>query len=142
MHRETKNGALILYIKGYCILWVMASVTSTDVLLLVRNRYMRSAVEFEQRGSELLLLYSPQYDDSWVQDKFKRGEILLIKGTFHLRQVHLITNELPDATDDSDSFIEPEPLRFKIAVLQGGYFSFDSEILHIGYPLLIHHQEL
>ena len=101
---------------------------------------MRLAVEFEKRDSELLLHYSPRDDDSWVQDKFKRGDNLIIKGTFRLRQAHLIDKELPNATDNDAYFVESEPLQFKVAVLKGDYFFFDSEVLSIGYPLLIHHQ--
>lgn len=100
---------------------------------------MRPAVEFEQRGSELLLRYSPRDGDSWVHGRFERGNDLVIKGTFHLSQVHLITNKSPDVPDDDFGF-DSEPLRFKVAVLEGDYYSFDSEVLPIGYPLLIHHQ--
>lgn len=101
---------------------------------------MRSAVEFEQRGPELLLRYFPRDDDSWVHARFERGDGLVIKRTFHLRQEHLITDDSTGVSDDHDGFLESEPLRFKVAVLEGEYFSFDPEVLPIGYPLLIHHQ--
>ncbi len=100
---------------------------------------MRPAIEFEQQGSELLLRYSPRDDDSWVHDRFVRGDELVIKRTFHLRKEHLVTDDSPD-TSDNDEFYESEPLRFRVATLEGEYFSFDPEVLPIGYPLLIHHQ--
>jgi hypothetical protein len=101
---------------------------------------MRFAVEFEQQGSELHLRYSPRDDDSWVHARFKRGEDLLIKGTFLFRQEHLIPEEPLDMADDELGFVDSEPLRFRVAVLDGDYFSFDPEILSISYPLLIHRQ--
>ena len=100
---------------------------------------MRPAIEFEQQGSELLLLYSPRDGDSWVHDRFERGVNLVIKRTFHLRQEHLVTDDPTDLSDD-EGFYESEPLRFKVATLEGEYFTFDPEILPVGYPLLIHHQ--
>ncbi len=100
---------------------------------------MGPAIEFEQQGFELLLRYSPRDDDSWVHDRFVRGDELVIKRTFHLRKEHLVTDHSPD-TYDNDQFYESEPLRFRVASLEGEYFSFDPKVLPIGYPLLIHHQ--
>lgn len=100
---------------------------------------MRPAIEFEQQGSELLLRYSPRDDDSWVHDRFERGDDLVIKRTFNLRQEHLVTDDATDLSDD-EGFYGSEPLRFKVATLDGEYFTFDPEVLPIGYPLLIHHQ--
>ncbi|HQR16513.1 MAG TPA: hypothetical protein PLZ37_18285, partial [Nitrospira sp.] len=100
---------------------------------------MGPAIEFEQQGFELLLRYSPRDDDSWVHDRFVRGDELVIKRTFHLRKEHLVTDHSPD-TYDNDQFYESEPLRFRVATLEGEYFSFDPKVLPIGYPLLIHHQ--
>lgn len=100
---------------------------------------MRPAIEFEQQGSELLLRYSPRDDDSWVHDRFERGEDLTIKRTFHLRREHLIAADSTDTSNDND-FLDSPPLRFKVAVLKGEYFSFDRDILPVGYPVLIHRQ--
>src|SRR3569832_2494503 len=80
---------------------------------------MRPAIEFEQQGSELLLRYSPRDDDSWVHDRFERGDNLVIKRTFHLRQEHLVTDNPTDLSDD-EGFYESEPLRFKVATGGGG----------------------
>lgn len=93
---------------------------------------MRPAVEFEQLDTTLVLLYTPRDDDSWVYDRFERGEELVIKGTFHLRRGHLVSDRLLDTPDDETAFVDSEPLRFRVAGLEGEYFSFDSEILPIG----------
>ncbi|PIP41578.1 MAG: hypothetical protein COX19_03265 [Desulfobacterales bacterium CG23_combo_of_CG06-09_8_20_14_all_51_8] len=99
---------------------------------------MRPAIEFEQQGSTLLLLYTARDDDSWVYDRFDRGEDLLIKGTFHFRREHLLAQQSADAPNDEITFVDFEPLRFRVVHLEGEYFSFDPEVLPIGYPLLIH----
>jgi hypothetical protein len=44
---------------------------------------MRPAIEFEKTANALVLVYNPQDDDQWVHDKFKRGEDLVVKGTYH-----------------------------------------------------------
>jgi hypothetical protein len=100
---------------------------------------MRRAVEFEQRSSELLLRYFPRDGDSWVHNRFDRGNDLVIKKTFHLRKEHIIIDLSTDMSDD-DGYVESEPMRFRVAVLEGEYFSFDPEILSVDYPLLIHQQ--
>src|SRR3569833_4510439 len=100
---------------------------------------MRPAIEFEQQGSELLQHYSQRDGDSWVHDRFERGVNLVIKRTFHLRQEHLVTDDPTDLSDD-EGFYESEPLRFKVATLEGEYFTLDTEILHVGYQLQIHRQ--
>jgi len=99
---------------------------------------MQPAVEFEQVDSTLLLRYTPRDDDSWVYDRFERGEELLIKGTFHLRREHLVSDELLDVPDEETTFVDAGALRFRVADLEGEYYLFDSEVLPIGYPLLIH----
>lgn len=99
---------------------------------------MRPAIEFERDGSTLLLLYAPRDDDSWVYGKFDRGEDLLIKGTFRFRRDHLLSQQSADAPDDDIAFVDFEPLRFRVAHLVDDYYSFDPEVLSIGYPLLIH----
>lgn len=82
---------------------------------------MGPAIEFEQQGFELLLRYSPRDDDSWVHDRFVRGDELVIKRTFHLRKEHLVTDHSPD-TYDNDQFYESEPLRFRVATLEESTF--------------------
>jgi hypothetical protein len=94
---------------------------------------MQLAVEFQPENGDLLLLYTPRDDDDWVHRRFARGETLTIKRTFHLRRDHLV----PENNENKGPF-DPEPLRFKVAKLEGEYFVFNSEILPVGYPVLIH----
>ncbi|MBI5891894.1 MAG: hypothetical protein HZB47_14695 [Nitrosomonadales bacterium] len=73
-----------------------------------------------------------------VHDKFDRGEVLLIKGTFHFRCDHLIAVKQKDVAEEEILLPSFEPLRFKVANLEGDYFVFDPDIVQIGYPLLIY----
>lgn len=43
-----------------------------------------SAIEFEAVGNKLLLIYRPHDGTHWVYRKFKRGDEVILKGTFHL----------------------------------------------------------
>ncbi len=96
---------------------------------------MRTSVRFIKTNDALILVYEPRDDDSWVHAKFEQGDELLIKGTFHLgREDLLVSNVTDEDADDLDS----ELLQFEIATLQGQYYSFDSRILPIGVPLMIH----
>jgi hypothetical protein len=99
---------------------------------------MPTAVEFERIENALLLVYTPRDDDSWVIAKFDRDEDLTIKGTFHLRKEHLVSDDSTSPPDEDDDIFETASLRFKVAELDGEYYRFDAEILPVGYPLLIH----
>src|SRR3569832_1308950 len=100
---------------------------------------MRPAIVFVLLGFVLLLCFLLRDEDSRDFVCFERGDNLVIKRTFHLRQEHLVTDNPTDLSDD-EGFYESEPLRFKVATLEGEYFTFDPDILPVGYPLLIHHQ--
>jgi hypothetical protein len=88
------------------------------------------AVAFEASGDELHLLYSPRDDDQWVQEKFARGDALIIKGTFHLTRAHLVPS-------DEDEEEELYPLRFRVAIARGQYFTFDPDVVQTGCPVLL-----
>lgn len=99
---------------------------------------MPTAVDFERTGSDLILVYTPRDDDSWVIEKFDRGEDLTIKGTFHLRKDHLISDRSQSPPHEVDEFVDGGTVRFKVAELKGEYYRIDMEILPVGYPVLIH----
>jgi hypothetical protein len=96
---------------------------------------MHNAVSFLKLNDVLILVYTPRDDDSWVHAKFDRDEELVIKRTFHFRRQHLLN--LKEHDEEADTF-EDDPLQFQVATLKEGYYCFDSEILPIGVPLLIH----
>lgn len=96
---------------------------------------MHTAVEFEKSEGALILAYRPRDDDDWVRSRFKRGEDLLIKGTFRLKESDLLPEEEPA---DQDRRLSDRPLRFKIGTLQDGYYLVDDRVLETGVPTLIH----
>lgn len=90
-------------------------------------------VEFEKLDDQLRLVYSPRDGSSWVHDKFSDGKALLIKGTFHLKQINVV-DELPN---DDEFYQDDRSIRFVVATAEGNYFCFDSEVLPVGCPVLI-----
>lgn len=98
---------------------------------------MQPAVSFQPEGRALFLVYVPRDDDEWVHRRFDRGETLTIKRTFHLSRNHLVAAS-SEARDPDYWLDDSEPLRFRVAKLEGEYFRFDPEILPVGYPVLIH----
>jgi hypothetical protein len=95
-------------------------------------------IEFEQLSSKLLLVYRPRDDDSWVHDKFNKGDQLVIKGTFHLSKEHLVSGGAPANGDSDLSYSEAESLKFLVADKRGDYYQFVEDILPVGCPVLIH----
>jgi hypothetical protein len=90
------------------------------------------AVVFESINNELHLLYSPRDDDQWVQNKFDRGDPLIIKGTYHLTRAHLV-----QSAQVEEKFGEQYPLRFRVARGRGEYLKFNPDILQVGRPVLL-----
>jgi Shedu protein SduA, C-terminal len=96
------------------------------------------AIEFISEDGALLLIYEPMDGTSWVHERLKSNEPLTIKGTFHLRREHLV-EELPPADQEKDgSFLNADTVSFRVARLEGEYFTFDKAILSLDYDLLIH----
>lgn len=48
-----------------------------------RSTTTKPAVELDFSGSKLHLVNRPREDTSWVREKFKRADELLVKGTLH-----------------------------------------------------------
>ena len=96
---------------------------------------MRTAVEFEKLDTLLVLAYRPRDDDQWVHARFSRGEDLLVKGTFLLRQSDLLPEQDPT---DADAWSVDNPLRFRVGELQDDYYALDDHILDVGMPVLLH----
>jgi Domain of unknown function (DUF4263) len=96
------------------------------------------AVEFEHNDSELLLVYRPRDDDSWVYEKFDKGDELLIKGTFRLSKKHIFSAKTSPHGDADDNYFDDEPLKFLIATKKADYYWFNADILTVKFPVLIH----
>lgn len=68
-------------------------------------------VEFFVQDSTLLLRYQPRDDASWIHERFKRNEKLIIKKTFHFTHKHLVEEEEVKAEDEWGA----ETVSFKVA---------------------------
>lgn len=90
-------------------------------------------VEFAADSATLYLIYRPRDGASWVHDRFERGEILDIKGTFQLSRDDLAEGQ---ATSDPDDFGDEE-VTFVVATVEGNYFVFKPEIVDVKIPVLI-----
>ena len=100
------------------------------------------AIQFEVIDNELRLIYRPRDGSYWVHEKFRRGEALVIKGTFHLTSRDLVEGQ-PDATindieDDNFEWPEDDQLMFTVATMDGEYFRFKPEVLGFDTPVLLH----
>lgn len=93
-------------------------------------------VEFEEIGEHLVLKYTSRDGTLWMDDKWERGQDALLKGTYHLGREHLLISQ--DFNEDEDDGDDEFSRRFIVASRHGEYFEFNSEILRIPYPVLIH----
>lgn len=92
----------------------------------------KPAVEFVAHGAKLYLIYRPMDDNSWVHDRFARGEPLDIKGTFHLTMADLAEGQAK--RDFGDEGME---VRFVVATAKGKYFVFKPAIVKVTIPVLV-----
>jgi hypothetical protein len=100
------------------------------------------AVEFQVSDHEFHLVYRPRDDSDWVRKKFKRGDGLLVKGTFHLTSRDLVEDAAEEAAnaDDGDDivWVDDDQLVFAVATSEGEYFRFKPEVLGFETPVLLH----
>lgn len=95
----------------------------------------KPAVEFVAHGANLYLIYRPMDDNSWVHDRFARGEPLDIKGTFHLTMADLAEGQAKRDPDDFGD--EGMEVRFVVATAKGKYFVFKPAIVKVTIPVLV-----
>ncbi|MEB3438110.1 Shedu immune nuclease family protein [Pseudomonas sp. A2] len=104
-----------------------------------------TAVEFEDDGDQLILVYRPRDGTEWVLRKFEEKGELVIKGTFHFSDGHLVAYDqrpfeegafLDAGLGNPDNFDEPW-LAFKIGSSDGDYFRLDPTVLGIEIPVLL-----
>lgn len=102
----------------------------------------KPAVEFETINDELNLIYRPRDDTNWVRERFKRGDDLLVKGTFRLTSQDLVKDTSEEAAsaavDNERICVNDNRLVFAIATTEGEYFRFKPEILGFETPVLLH----
>jgi len=92
-----------------------------------------TAVEFEDDGDQLILVYRPRDGTDWVLRKLQEKGEVVIKGTFHLSDEHLVAHD--QAPFEDDAFIDAglgntdhldDPwMAFKIGSSDGDYFRLD-----------------
>lgn len=104
-----------------------------------------TAVEFEADGDQLILVYRPRDGADWVLRKLEAKGELVIKGTFHLSDEHLVADDqqpfeegafLDAGLGELDDFDDPW-LAFKIGSSDGDYFRLDPAVLGIEIPVLL-----
>ncbi|MDO9042798.1 MAG: DUF4263 domain-containing protein [Desulfocapsaceae bacterium] len=98
----------------------------------------KQAVEFLSKEEVLLLRYEPRDGTSWIHERLSRNETIVIKGTFHLWQEHLVEELSPVEPEELWSSWKPDTVSFRVAQLVNEYFTFDKKILGLDYELLIH----
>lgn len=106
------------------------------------------AIEFEATGTKLHLIYRPHTGTAWLYKKFKRGETVILKGTFHLTRENLVHDDVDDWVDGEGFELPGDPDDFEIggedrvdfivARASGQYFRFDPNVLRVGVPVLLH----
>lgn len=95
----------------------------------------KPAVELVSHGTKLYLIYRPRSDDSWIHDRFAKGEPLDIKRTFHLTIADLAEDKVKRDPDDFGG--EGGELRFLVATAKGKYFVFKPAIIRVTVPVLV-----
>lgn len=104
-----------------------------------------TAVEFEDDGDQLILVYRPRDGADWVLRKLETKGELVIKATFRFSDEHLVAHDQQPFEEDAfldaglgelDDFDDPW-LAFKIGSSDGDYFRLDPAVLGIEIPVLI-----
>ncbi|RMV29507.1 Shedu immune nuclease family protein [Pseudomonas syringae group genomosp. 3] len=104
-----------------------------------------TAVEFEDDGEQLILVYRPRDGTDWVLRRILEKGKVVIKGTFHLSDEHLAAHDqLPfedgafiDAGLRNPDYFDDPWIAFKIGSRDGDYFRLDPAILGIDVPVLL-----
>jgi hypothetical protein len=103
------------------------------------------AIEFVKVGDEMHLIYRPRDGSAWVADRFRKGETLILKGTFHLTQEDLVNDTGFDFETTYEGDVEQvlnadvydDELTFRVAHAVGEYFHFNPAVLPVGVPVLL-----
>ena len=109
----------------------------------------RPAIEFEVVGKKLRLIYRPRDGTQWVYRKFKSGDEVILRGTFHLKRANLVHDDVDEWVDDANYVPKDDPddfdfgsedrVDFLVANAgRGAYFRFHEDVLPIGVAVLLH----
>ncbi len=109
----------------------------------------KPTIEFEVVGNKLHLIYRPHDGTHWVYRKFRSGDIVILKGTFHLTRANLVHDDVDEWIDDIDHVSQADPdsfefggdtrMEFLVADAgRGKYFRFSKEVLPVGVDVLLH----
>lgn len=109
------------------------------------------AIEFEVVGNKLRLVYRPHDGTHWVYRKFRKGDEVILRGTFHLTRANLIHDDVDEWVDDGDYVPRGDPddfefggedrMTFLVADAgRGKYFRFSESVLPVGVDVLLHRQ--
>ena len=111
----------------------------------------KPAIDFEVVGNMLRLIYRPQDGTHWVYRKFKSGDKIILKGTFHLTRANLVHDDVDEWVDDVDYIAQGDPDDFEFGgedridflVANAGrekYFRFNEDVLPVGVEVLLHRE--
>ena len=92
-------------------------------------------IKFKQNGSDVLLIYTPEYSDpEWLNQKLQAEDWVTIS-----RRIFTVTKEmLYDDPEFSSNEFYPDDFIFKIGVVSEEYYIIKKEVLGINYDLGIH----
>lgn len=104
-----------------------------------------TAVEFEDDGDQLILVYRPRDGTDWVLKKLQEKGEIVIKGTFHLSEEHLVAHDqLPfgdgafiDVGLGKPNYLDDPWMAFKVGSRDGDYFRLNPAVLDIDVPVLL-----
>lgn len=94
------------------------------------------AVEFVAQGTKLHLVYRPDIrNPEQMRKDLAEGNLVTIKGTYHLTKAHLFKGRVKRDPDDWEN--DGEEMRFVVAKAEGKYFVFDPVILNVEVPVMV-----
>lgn len=109
------------------------------------GQFSISANKFEDDGDQLILVYRPRDGTDWVLKKLREKDEIVIKGTFHLSEEHLVAHDQSPFTDGAfvdaglgNPYDLDDPwMAFKIGSRDGDYFHLNPAVLDIDVPVFL-----
>ncbi len=97
-------------------------------------------ITFSFSDNKILLHYTPERQENWVDEAISRRPFITLKKTFTFWRELYIKNEKPENEDDEEfqEFDDFESSSFLFAVLNGEYFKVVKGILVNDFDIYIH----